>query len=659
MAQVTYLAIDTETYSSTPIDLGAYRYAESPDFELLLVGYKFSDEDEVKVIDLTAGEAELHPRFWEALTSPEVVKTAYNAAFERATLSKHTGKHMDPAQWRDTMILASSLGLPRSLADVCTALGLPEEESKKKIGKELIRYFCLPCKPTRANGNRTRNLPLHSPERWELFKDYNKGDVIAEQAILHRLEKYAPNETEQRLWTLDQQINDRGVLLDTNMAGKIVRYNERRTEELTEEAKRITRLDNPNSLQQLKGWLEDRGVPTSTLRKDDVSELLSAPLPEDVKRVLTIRQALGKTSLNKYSTMLDVACHDSRARGILQFYGGRTGRWAGRALQPQNLPQNHLPDVELFAAHDIVKAGDFDGLELLYDDTADVLSQLVRTAFIPSPGNRFVVTDFSAIEARVIAWLAGEQWRIDLFEKGGDIYCESASRIYKVPVEKHGQNAELRQRGKVAELACGFGGGPGAMKAMDKSGTVPEEEIAEIVRQWREASPHIVAMWKTLEKAAIRAIEGEPVTLHKIKGVRFYCERVAGTRVLFMRLPSGRSLAYWSPFTEDSDYGTQLYYMAQNQTTRKWEKTKTWGGTIAENLTQAVARDCLAEKMLLADSQGYNIVFHVHDELVIDVSKHDARAAELIDRIMSEPIEWAPGLPLKGGTYECEYYRKD
>jgi len=653
------LGIDVETYSSTPIDLGAYRYAESLDFELLLVGYKFSDEDEVKVIDLTAGEAELHPRFWAALTSPEVIKTAYNANFELQTLRKYTEQQLDPAQWRDTMILASSLGLPRSLADVCTALGLPEEESKKKIGKELIRYFCLPCKPTRANGNRTRNLPLHSPERWELFKDYNKGDVIAEQAILHRLEKYAPNETEQRLWTLDQQINDRGVLLDTDMAGKIVRYNERRTEELTAEAKRITRLDNPNSLQQLKGWLEDQGVPTSTLRKDDVSELLSAPIPEDVKRVLTIRQALGKTSLNKYSTMLDVACHDGRARGILQFYGGRTGRWAGRALQPQNLPQNHLPDAELFAAHDIVKAGDFDGLELLYDDTADVLSQLVRTAFIPSPGNRFVVTDFSAIEARVIAWLAGEQWRIDLFEKGGDIYCESASRIYKVPVEKHGQNAELRQRGKVAELACGFGGGPGAMKAMDKSGTVPEEEIAEIVRQWRDASPHIVAMWKTLEKAAIRAIEGESVTLNKIKGVKFYCERVAGTRVLFMRLPSGRSLAYWSPSTSDSDYGPQLYYMAQNQTTRKWEKTKTWGGTLAENLTQAVARDCLAEKMLLADSQGYNIVFHVHDELVIDVPKHDARAAELIDRIMSEPIEWAPGLPLKGGTYECEYYRKD
>ena len=656
------LGIDIETFSSVDIKNGAYAYSEAPDFEVLLISYKFSDENDIVCLDLTAPDESDHRRFWDALSDPAVIKTAYNANFERTCLAKHTGQKMPPEQWRCTMILAVQLGLPRALENVGPALGLSEEEQKKKTGKALIQYFCKPCKPTRANGGRTKNTRVNAPEKWELFKEYNVGDVAAEQAILERLKAFRPDDKEQALWSLDQVINDRGVLLDVDMAEKIVSFDTQRSAELMEESQELTGLSNPNSLQQLKPWLKEHGLPAESLRKDDVEDALQDPdLDGKVRRVLEIRQALGKTSVKKYQTMIDIAGPDDRARGIMQFYGGHTGRWAGRSLQPQNLARNTMPDDELDAARDLVKMGDFEGLEMLFGEPAPIFSQLVRTAFIPSPGNRFVVSDFSAIEARVIAWLAGEDWRLEVFRNDGDIYCESASRIYHVPVVKHGINGELRQRGKVAELALGYGGSVGAMKQMDTTGSVPEEEMAGIVQQWRRESPAIVRMWKECQNAAVAVISGRQPrrVIKSLQDTTFYMERVAGTPVLVIKLPSGRPISFWDPKIMDSEMGPRVTYMNQNQTTRKWERCETYGGKITENIVQSVARDCLAEKMTQLSAQGYDIVFHVHDEMILDVPKEDTRAAELVDKIMAEPIEWAEGLPLKGGTYECDFYRKD
>ena len=657
------LGIDIETFSSVDIKNGAYAYSEAPDFEILLIAYKFSDEDKVKLIDLTDDPEELENlRFWDALTDPEVVKTAYNANFERTCLARYTGETMPPEQWRCTMILAVQLGLPRSLAAVGPALGLTEEEQKKKTGAALIQYFCKPCKPTRTNGQRTKNTRLNAPEKWELFKEYNIQDVVTEQIILKRLRDFRPDQSEQDLWTLDQEINDRGVLLDIPMARSIVEFDTERSADLLAEAQQITGLKNPNSLAQLKPWLQSHGLPVDSLRKDDVSSILGDPdISDEVRRVLEIRQTLSKTSVKKYQTMLDIAGEDDRARGIMQFYGGHTGRWAGRSLQPQNLARNTMPDDELDVAREFVKMGDFESLEMIFGEPAPIFSQLVRTAFIPSPGNRFVVSDFSAIEARVIAWIAGEEWRLDVFRNDGDIYCESASHIYHVPVVKHGINGELRQRGKVAELALGYGGAVGAMKQMDTTGSVPEEEMQGIVTQWRAESPKIVRMWRDCQDAAVSVIRGNQPkrVLRSLQGIEFYVKLVDGTPVLFIRLPSGRPIAYWDPKVMDTEMGPRITYMTQNQTTRKWERCETYGGKITENIVQSVARDCLAEKMKLLESMGYPIVFHVHDEMILDVPREDKQAAKLVDKIMAEPIEWAPGLPLKGGTYECDFYRKD
>ena len=657
------LGIDIETFSSVDIKNGAYAYSEAPDFEILLIAYKFSDEDKVKLIDLTDDPEELENlRFWDALTDPEVVKTAYNANFERTCLARHTGEAMPPEQWRCTMVLAVQLGLPRSLAAVGPALGLTEEEQKKKTGAALIQYFCKPCKPTRTNGQRTKNTRLNAPEKWELFKEYNIQDVVTEQIILKRLRDFRPDQSEQDLWTLDQEINDRGVLLDIPMAGSIVEFDTERSADLLAEAQQITGLSNPNSLAQLKPWLADNGLATDTLRKDDVAAMLADPsLHANVRRVLEIRQTLSKTSVKKYQTMLDIAGEDDRARGIMQFYGGHTGRWAGRSLQPQNLARNTMPDDELEVAREFVKMGDFESLEMIFGEPAPIFSQLVRTAFIPSPGNRFIVSDFSAIEARVIAWIAGEEWRLEVFRNDGDIYCESASHIYHVPVVKHGINGELRQRGKVAELALGYGGAVGAMKQMDTSGSVPEDEMQGIVTQWRAESPKIVRMWRDCQDAAVAVIRGNQPkrVLRSLQGTEFYVKLVDGTPVLFIQLPSGRPIAYWDPKVMDTEMGPRITYMTQNQTTRKWERCETYGGKLTENIVQSVARDCLAEKMKLLESMGYPIVFHVHDELILDVPREDKEAAALVDRIMGEPIDWAPGLPLKGGTYECDFYRKD
>ena len=657
------LGIDIETFSSVDIKNGAYAYSEAPDFEILLIAYKFSDEDKVKLIDLTDDPEELENlRFWDALTDPEVVKTAYNANFERTCLARHTGEAMPPEQWRCTMVLAVQLGLPRSLAAVGPALGLTEEEQKKKTGAALIQYFCKPCKPTRTNGQRTKNTRLHAPEKWELFKEYNIQDVVTEQIILKRLRDFRPDQSEQDLWTLDQEINDRGVLLDIPMAGSIVEFDTERSADLLAEAQQITGLSNPNSLAQLKPWLADNGLATDTLRKDDVAAMLADPsLHANVRRVLEIRQTLSKTSVKKYQTMLDIAGEDDRARGIMQFYGGHTGRWAGRSLQPQNLARNTMPDDELDVAREFVKMGDFESLEMIFGEPAPIFSQLVRTAFIPSPGNRFIVSDFSAIEARVIAWIAGEEWRLEVFRNDGDIYCESASHIYHVPVVKHGINGELRQRGKVAELALGYGGAVGAMKQMDTSGSVPEDEMQGIVTQWRAESPKIVRMWRDCQDAAVSVIRGNQPkrVLRSLQGTEFYVKLVDSTPVLFIRLPSGRPIAYWDPKVMDTEMGPRITYMTQNQTTRKWERCETYGGKLTENIVQSVARDCLADKMKLLESMGYQIVFHVHDEMILDVPREDKEAAALVDRIMGEPIDWAPGLPLKGGTYECDFYRKD
>ena len=651
------MGVDIETYSSVDLsEAGVYAYSEAPDFDILLIGYKFDDEDEVHVLPGDAPHSHLE-EFLDALTDPKILKTAFNAQFERTCLAAWLEEEMPAAQWSCTMVRALSLGLPGTLAGAGAALGLPEEQLKDPKGKALIQYFSKPCRPTRANGGRTRNLPAHDRDKWRLFIEYNRQDVVTEQAILERLEKYEVTESERALWILDQHMNDHGVRIDVPMVEKIVEYDLRRREELQQEAQKITGLSNPNSLAQLKEWLQGRGIPMNSVTKDTIAAALTLQyLPDDVKRVLEIRQALGKTSVAKYSTMLGAVCSDSRLRGILQFYGAnRSGRWAGRLVQTHNLARNSLPDLDL--ARELAAEGDFETMQTLFGETAFVFSELIRTAFIPSEGCQFVVSDFSAIEARVISWIADEDWRLDAFRSGKDIYCETASQMYHVPVEKHGQNAELRQRGKVAELACGYQGGVGAMKQMDKSGTIPEEELQAVVDQWRQANPKIVKLWRTMELAAKTAIEEHrPVRLRHGIEMRY----VDGN--LFIRLPNGRRLCYWGArLKEDPRTGrTSIVYMGVNQTTRQWEETETYGGKLVENIVQATARDCLGEAMKRVSSMGYEIVMHVHDEIIVDVPEPVlAEAMSEITWAMSKKIPWAPGLPLKGDTYATPFYRKD
>ena len=971
------LAIDIESYSSIELkDCGAYKYAASPDFEILLIAYKFSDEDDVKLIDCREELIEgvdlafAHPEFYDALVDPAIIKTAYNANFERTCFAAWLQEEMPATQWLDTMVLAASLGLPRSLAAVGDALGLGEDEAKLRTGKALINYFCKPCRPTKVNGGCTRNYPKDAPEKWEQFKTYNVQDVVTEQAILQRLKQWRPDASENALWALDQKINDRGVRLDIPMAEVVVEHDTELRDRLKQRAVVVSGLDNPNSLQQLTGWLDSYGIHVDSLAKDTVARLLSQELPAPVREVLTIRQSLGKTSVKKYQTMINMAGTDDRARGTLMFYGGHTGRFSGKGLQPQNLSKNEMPDAELDLAHDLVKAGDFESVEMIWGagTTSDILSQLVRTAFIPSEGCRFVVSDFSAIEARVIAWLAGEQWRLDVFENGGDIYCASASQMFGVPVEKNGVNGHMRKQGKIAELACiaegslvltdrgevpieqvttemkvwdgaewvshegvvyrgqkevityegltgtpdhvvfvegspkpvhlgeaaksgahllrpqinrkavrsrqnhrcrekmelsakpllrpygmrdmrknrmaelqqpsnrslkrvsdlftatadtslvrssfdgskatlrkperswvsqlwcswnpfrisiclrswplldqyvwpsrpgngnrqdrqqrelrtwepafcnaqgelreppnndsdrirpevlalcgehrspetgsgkdsrrdhrgsrtcgqrkteeladhkrttrvydirnagprhrytvqgylvhncGYGGSIGAIDNFDRKGDIPEEDRPKIIKDWRAASPHIVQLWSDLEKAAIRCVRTRmPVELPQYYGIRFRFERAHGYNVLFIDLPNGRPIAYWDPKIKTNKFDkSALSFM--HVATGKWVRGDTFGGRLTENIIQAIARDCLAEKMKTLDEFGYDIAFHVHDEVILDVPTEDTGAAALVDQIMGEPISWAPGLPLKGGTYECIYYRKD
>lgn len=653
------MGVDIETYSSVDLtEAGVYAYVEAPDFDILLISYIFDDwgEDDVKTIDCFDADPDMMAEFCEALLDPQIVKTAFNANFERTCLAKWLQKPMPPEEWRCTMVKALTLGLPGNLAGAGEALGLPPEKLKDPQGKALIQFFSKPCKPTRTNGQRTRNLPQHDPAKWQLYKGYNRQDVVTEQEILRKLSIYKTPESEQELWALDQHMNDNGVALDIPMVEKIVEYDTRRRQELQEEAQELTGLKNPNSLAQLKRWLAEQGVEMTSVTKDTIAEALRDPeLPDVVRRVLEIRTALGKTSVAKYSTMLVAHCQDHRLRGILQFYGAnRSGRWAGRLVQTHNLAKNTLPDLAL--ARELAAEGDFETMGTLFGETAFVFSELIRTAFIPSEGCRFIVSDFSAIEARVLAWLAGEEWVLEAFRNGKDIYCETASMMYHVPVEKHGANSHLRQKGKVAVLACGYQGGVGAMKRMDKGGSIPEDELQSVVDQWRQANSKVVKLWRTVELAARTAIE-EHRTIRLKNGIAF--GYINGN--LFIKLPGGRKLCYWNTRLklDPRDGREHIVYMGVNQETKQWGETETYGGKLVENIVQATARDCLAISMQRVAALGYNIVMHVHDEIIVDCPIEDTGAMERINACMAEPIPWAPGLPLRGDGYETPFYMKD
>lgn len=645
------LHIDLETYSDIDIGkCGAYRYVDSLNFEILLLAYAY-DDDSVTVIDLAQGE-QIPKDVLEDIADDSAIKVAHNAAFERVCLSKYLNTRLDPKAWHCTMVHALSLGFPASLADVGKALNLEEDKQKMAVGKRLITYFCKPCKPTMANGQRTRNYPHHDMKKWNLFKEYNRQDVVTEQAIYERLMKFPLPESERILYCLDQSINDYGIGVDTNLMANVISYSKDYEASLRKECEELTGGINIHSIVQLKQWLtEQEGRQIDSLTKDDVDQLLKLDLKPSSKRILELRQETGKTSVKKYEAFERSICSDGRIHGAFQFYGaGRTGRWAGRLIQPQNFPRNAFEDIAL--ARQMVKSEKWDEIEMLYGSMNDVFSTLIRTLIVPPEGMTFAIADYSAIEARVVAWMADEKWRQDVFANGGDIYCMSATQMFGVPVEKHGQNSHLRKKGKVAELACGYGGGVGALRKMggEQMG-LSEKEMDDIVKKWRRSSPHVVRLWRELGDAAIEAID----TRLRVKcrhGVSFKYAK----GILFMQLPSGRSLAYVQPRFD----GRELTYMGMNQTTRKWERTKTWGGKLTENLIQAIARDCLAESMTKIQQAGYHIVMHVHDEVIVEVPSDGAEGhLRRIEELMGEPIEWAPGLLLTADGFTSEYYRKD
>ena len=650
------LSIDLETFSPEDIaTAGVYRYAEAEGFEILLFAYS-TDYGRVEVVDLASGEA-LPEHVRRALTDPAIRKTAFNAAFERICLSRYLGEELDPAQWECTMVRCAMLGLPLSLAAVGKALHL--EEQKMDEGRALIRYFSLPCKPTKANGGRTRNLPADAPERWTTFKRYCRRDVEVENELRRRTAPFRVPPQEQALYVLDQRINDRGVRIERRLVENAIQMHTAYTARLTDEAAHLTGLQNPNSVAQLKTWLaEETGAEVRSLSKKDLPDLLARTDKAHVSRLLQLRAELGKTSVKKYEAMRRAVCRDGRVHGLLQFYGAaRTGRWSGRLVQVQNLPQNHLPDLDL--ARRTVLDGDLDLLELLFGDVPDTLSQLIRTAFVAKEGCTFLVSDFSAIEARVIAWLADEAWRLEVFRTHGKIYEASASMMFHVPVESITKTDPRRQKGKIAELALGYQGGVGAMKSMggERMG-LSEAEMKEIVDHWREANPHIVALWDTVQRAAMKALQtGQTVELRH--GVTFRHELGA----LTIQLPSGRRLFYPRAeirAVEKQGRKTQVIaYEGQNQTTKKWEAVDTYGGKLVENIVQGIARDCLAITMTRLEERGYPIVFHVHDEVILEVPTDGLKTLAEVYDIFREPIPWAPGLPLKGAGYETKYYLKD
>jgi DNA polymerase bacteriophage-type len=652
MMSKKFLTIDLETYSSRDLaKCGVYAYTEAEDFEILLFGYAF-DEEEVKVIDFKSGE-ELPEQIKKALCSEEVTKCAYNANFERVCLEAYFKVYMPPEQWRCTMVQALELGLPGSLEAVSKCLRLPQQ--KMTEGKALVKHFSMPCAETAASGYRNRNLPEHNKEKWEAFKSYCKRDVEVERSIRKRLSKYEITNIEHRLWCLDQRINGRGVRVNEKQIRQAVHCHLRQQESLKQEASQLTGIQNPNSAAQLKKWLFDaQGIEVESLSKENVAALVKEAESEQVKRALQLRQELSKTSIKKYEAMERARCRDSRIRGLFQFYGAsRTGRWAGRLVQVQNLPQNKLKDLD--RARELLESGQYEALEMLFDSVPEVLSQLIRTAFIPSKDSRFIVADFSAIEARVIAWLAGESWRMDVFKSHGRIYEASAAHMFKVPIGEIHKDSPLRQKGKIAELALGYQGGTSALKVMGALRLgLTEKELPNLVAAWRSSNPHIVRLWSEVEKAAASAVRDNTAVRMK-QGIEF---SVAGG-ILFIRLPSGRKLAYVNPSLErDERYDKpKITYEGVEQSTKQWGRLSTYGGKLTENIVQALARDCLAEAMLRLEEAGYKIILHVHDEVVLEVPMGFGSINE-VQEIMAEPIAWAKGLPLTAEAFETQYYKK-
>lgn len=656
------LSIDLETYSSVPIKYGVYPYAESPDAEILLFGYSINDEP-VIVIDVANGE-EIPDYILKALTDDSVIKWAFNASFERIFLSywlnrnypeyfesysipeDSVGNYLDPSSWRCSMIWSAYMGLPLSLEGVGAVLGL--EEQKLKEGKDLIRYFCVPCKPTKVNGGRTRNMPSDAPDKWELFKKYNKRDVEVEMSIQQKLSRFPVPDSVWDEYHIDQEINDRGILLDMDVVTNAIKFDAFSKARLMGTLKDKTELANPNSVTQMKDWLISKGVETDSLDKKAVIELLKT-VPSDVADVLKLRQQLAKSSVKKYRAMQNSVCADGRARGMFQFYGAnRSGRWAGRIIQLQNLPQNHITDLE--DARDIVKSGDYELMNMLYDDVPDALSQLIRTAFIPKLGYKFCVSDFSAIEARVIAFLAKENWRMKVFKENGDIYCASASAMFHVPVEKHGVNGHLRQKGKIAELALGYGGSVGALTAMGALDMgLTEDELQPLVDSWRASNPNIVQFWWDVDRCVKTAIKQRTAT--ETHGIRFIYQ----SGMLFIALPSGRRLCYVKPKIGENKFGGESVTYEGVGTNKKWERIESYGPKFVENIVQAISRDILCHAMRTL-SHCF-IVGHVHDELIIETPM-DADLNAICEQMGRTPT-WIEGLLLRADGYETAFYKKD
>ena len=659
------ISIDIETYSSNDLNkCGVYKYVQHPDFDILLFGYSV-DGGEVRVIDLAAGET-IPEEILAALSDEDITKWAFNSNFERVCLSEWlrrnhpehfssysvegdtVGDYLDPHGWKCSMIWSAYMGLPLSLAGVGAVLGL--EEQKLKEGKDLIRYFCVPCKATKSNGGRTRNLPEHDPEKWEQFKFYNRRDVEVEQSIQKKLQNYpVPDFVWGEFW-LDQEINDRGILLDMVLVENAIKLDAVSKDKLSDAMKDITELDNPNSVAQMKQWLSDQGVEAESLGKKDVAKMIADDdIDEDVTEALMLRQQLAKSSVKKYQAMRTAVCRDGRARGMFQFYGAnRSGRWAGRIIQLQNLPQNHMDDLE--QARGLVRNGDYVALSMLYDSVPNVLSELIRTAFVSAEGNKFCVADFSAIEARVLSWLAGEQWRNDVFVNNGDIYCASASAMFGVPVEKHGQNAHLRQKGKIAELALGYGGSVGALKSMGAIEMgLSEEELQPLVDSWRSANPNIVRFWWDVDRAVKKAVKQREPSV--IKGIRFECK----SGMLFITLPSGRRLSYVKPRMGVNRFDGEAVTYEGVGSTKKWERIESYGPKFVENIVQAISRDILCYAMRTLSH--CRICAHVHDELIIEIRK-DAPLEAICEQMGRTP-PWAEGLVLRADGYETPFYKKD
>lgn len=656
------LSIDIETYSDIDIvECGSYRYIADDSFEILIIGYAF-DDDPVAVIDLMDPAHVIPEEFSNAIFDPAITKTAWNCAFERTALAKFFGRYCPPEQWEDTMILSAYNGYPLALAEAGKALNMAKEGTQKDAaGKRLIDFFSKPRRNVQAaplfGETKTRNYPADAPERWQQYIEYNRQDVVAERAIRKRLINNKPNDTEHKFWCLDARINEAGVRIDRTLAAHASAIGSQYTQELLKEAKSITGITNPKSPVQIKQWLKKtEGIDVDSLDKRVVDDVLNKLKTPEAKAFMALRKEYSKTSTTKYDVMLNATTEaDPHVRGCFQFYGSHTGRFAGRLVQLQNLSKNYMPDIA--AARALVRDNDYETIKVLYENVASTLSELIRTALIPEDGCRFIVSDYSAIEARITAWLAGEQWRLDVFNNGGDIYCQSASQMFHVPVEKHGVNGHLRQKGKVAELACGYGGGVGALKAFgaDKMG-MTEDEMQETVNKWREASPKIVLMWRTLERAAIKCVGHKQTTVARLPSYYVRFDYEDGT--MWMSLPSGRRVAYPGARYDESAFKDHMTLSYLAYKAGHWIREETFSGKLTENLVQAIARDCLRESMMALADEGFDIRAHVHDEVIIN-EPIGGRTVEQVCEILGRPLSWAPGLPLRGDGYECEFYMKD